>query len=211
MNRALWDQRYAGPELAYGAEPNDFLREMAPRIPPAGPVLGLGEGQGRNAVYLAGLGHVVTAVDQSPVGLQHAQRLAADRGVGLTTLAADLADANFETVPWKGPWSGIISIFCHLPSALRRSLYPRCAAALAPGGVFILEGYTPRQLEFGTGGPKDADMLDTLAELKDLLPGLDLEIGREVVREIREGALHHGLGAVVQVVARKPLGFPSRS
>lgn len=210
MSRALWDRRYAEPELAYGAEPNDFLREMAPRIPP-GPVLGLGEGQGRNAVYLAGLGHAVTAVDQSSVGLQRAQALAADRGTSLTTLAADLADADFEIAPWKGPWSGIISIFCHLPSALRRDLYPRCAAALAPGGIFILEGYTPRQLEFGTGGPKDPDMLDTLAELGDLLPGLDLEIGRELVREIREGALHHGQGAVVQVVARKPTGFPSHS
>ncbi|HEY3270853.1 MAG TPA: class I SAM-dependent methyltransferase [Geothrix sp.] len=199
MSRALWDQRYAEPDLTYGSEPNDFLREMAPRIP-AGPVLGLGEGQGRNAVYLAGLGHAVTAVDLSPVGLARAQELAASRGVALTTLAADLVDFDFGLTPW----SGIISIFCHLPSTLRRSLYPRCAGALAPGGVFLLEAYTPRQLEYGTGGPKDPDMLDTLAELKDLLLGLDLEIGREVVREIREGALHHGLGSVVQVVARKP-------
>lgn len=210
MSRELWNQRYSEPELTYGADPNDFLREMAPRIP-SGPVLGLGEGQGRNAVYLASLGHAVTAVDQSMVGLQRAQALAADRGVVLTTLAADLADADFGTALWQGPWSGIISIFCHLPSALRRTLYPRCAEALAPGGVFILEAYTPRQLDYGTGGPKDPDMLDTLDELKGLLPGLDLEVGREVVREIREGALHHGPGSVVQVVARRPSGFTSGS
>lgn len=210
MSQSFWDQRYAEPDLTYGSEPNDFLREMAPRIPP-GPVLGLGEGQGRNAVYLAGLGHAVTAVDLSAVGLARAQELAASRGVALTTLAADLANADFGAAPWNGPWSGIISIFCHLPSALRQSLYSRCAGALAPGGVFILEAYTPRQLEYGTGGPKDPDMLDTLVELKGLLPGLDLEVGREVVREIREGALHHGLGSVVQVVARKPSGFTSRS
>ncbi|HEY3399969.1 MAG TPA: class I SAM-dependent methyltransferase [Geothrix sp.] len=199
MGREFWDERYGGAELTYGSEPNDFLREMAPRIPP-GPVLGLGEGQGRNAVHLATLGHAVTAVDQSPVGLARARELAASRGVALTTVVADLAD--FDLGPT--PWSGIISIFCHLPSALRRSLYPRCAEALVPGGVLILEAYTPNQLEYGTGGPKELDLLSTLAEMTDLLPGLDLEIGRELVREIREGSHHHGLGSVVQVVARKP-------
>lgn len=205
MERTFWDQRYAEPDLTYGSEPNDFLREMAPRIPP-GPVLGLGEGQGRNAVHLATLGHPVTAVDQSTVGLARAQALATSRGVALTTVAADLADFDFGPVPW----SGIISIFCHLPSALRRRLYPRCAEALAPGGVLILEAYTPRQLDYGTGGPKEPDLLGTLAETVELLPGLDLEIHQELVREIHEGAYHHGLGAVLQVVARKPAEFRSQ-
>lgn len=199
MGREFWDARYSEAELTYGSEPNDFLREMAPRIPP-GPVLGLGEGQGRNAVHLAALGHAVTAVDLSPVGLARARDLAHSRGVSLSTVVADLADFDLGPVPW----SGIISIFCHLPSALRRDLYPRCAAALAPGGVFILEGYTPRQLEYGTGGPKEPDLLDTLDELRGLLPGLELEVGRELLRDIREGAHHQGLGAVVQVVARRP-------
>jgi SAM-dependent methyltransferase len=204
MGREFWDERYGEAELTYGSEPNDFLRDMAPRIPP-GPVLGLGEGQGRNAVHLATLGHAVTAVDLSPVGLARAQELAASRRVTLTTVVADLAEFDLGATAW----CGIISIFCHLPSALRRTLYPRCAAALAPGGVLILEAYTPRQLEYGTGGPKEPDLLNTLAELRDLLPGLEVEIGRELVREIREGAHHHGLGAVVQVMARKPSGSTS--
>jgi len=201
MGREFWDARYGEAGLTYGAEPNDFLRDMAPRIPP-GPVLGLGEGQGRNVVHLATLGHPVTAVDQSPVGLARARELAASRGVTVITVAANLAE--FDLGPTA--WSGIISIFCHLPPALRQSLYPRCAAALAPGGVLILEAYTPDQLEYGTGGPREPDLLSTLVELSGLLPGLELEIGREVVREIREGAHHQGLGAVVQVVARKPSG-----
>ena len=199
MSAGFWDERYAEPEFTYGTEPNDFLREMAPRIP-AGSVLGLGEGQGRNAVFLAGQGHAVTAVDQSAVGLARARELAASHGVALSTVVADLADFD----PGPGPWSGIISIFCHVPSALRRRLYPRCAEALAPGGVLILESYTPDQLAHGTGGPKEPDLLTTLAELRELLRGLDLEVAREAVREIQEGPYHHGPGAVVQVVARKP-------
>ncbi len=199
MSHPLWDARYAAPDFTYGTEPNDFLRQMAPHIPP-GPVLGLGEGQGRNAVHLAGLGHEVTAVDQSEVGLARAQALAASRGVSIHTVAADLADFD----PGPGPWSGIISIFCHVPSALRRRLYPRCAETLAPGGVLILESYTPDQPAYGTGGPKEPDLLSTLPELAGLLPGLDLEVGRECVREIHEGAYHHGPGAVVQILARKP-------
>jgi SAM-dependent methyltransferase len=202
MGAGFWDERYAEPALTYGAEPNDFLREMAPRLP-GGPVLGLGEGQGRNAVFLAGLGHAVTAVDQSEVGLARARELAASRGVAIATVTADLADFD----PGPGPWSGIISIFCHVPSSIRCQLYPRCAEVLAPGGALILESYTPDQPAFGTGGPKEADLLCTLAELRDLLPGLVLEVGREIVREIHEGAYHHGPGAVVQVVARKP-AFP---
>jgi SAM-dependent methyltransferase len=199
MNRQIWDARYAEPELTYGAEPNDFLREMAPRLPP-GPVLGLGEGQGRNAVHLAGLGHSVTAVDQSAVGLARARELAASRGISIHTVTADLADYD----PGPGPWSGIISIFCHVPSSIRRRLYPRCAETLAPGGVLILEAYTPDQIAYGTGGPKEPDLLCTLAELEGLLPGLVFEVGRECVREILEGPLHHGSGAVVQILARKP-------
>ena len=200
MSAGFWDERYAEPEFTYGTEPNDFLREMAPRIP-SGPVLGLGEGQGRNAVFLAGLGHPVTAVDQSPVGLARARNLAATRGVTLTTVVADLAAFD----PGPGPWSGIFSIFCHVPSSIRRRLYPRCAEILAPGGVLLIESYTPDQPAHGTGGPKESDLLCTLAELRELLPGLDLEIGRETVREVHEGPYHHGPGAVVQVVARKPV------
>ena len=200
MSDSFWDERYAQPEWAYGTEPNDFLREMAGEIP-AGPVLSLGEGQGRNAVHLAALGHAVTAVDRSPVGLARARELAGSRRVPITTLEADLE--HFD--PGPGPWSAIISIFCHIPSRLQARLYPRLAEVLAPGGVLILEAYTPRQLGFSTGGPREPDLLCSLEGLRPLLRGLILEVGREVDREVREGAHHQGLSAVVQVRARRPL------
>lgn len=193
-----FDARYAEPELAYGAEPNEFLASVAATIPP-GPVLCLAEGQGRNAVFLAGLGHAVTAVDRSTVGLARAAALAAERGVALTTRAADLAEFTIE----PGAWSGIVSIFGHLPQPLRSRVHRSAAAGLRPGGVFVLEAYRPAQLGFGTGGPKDVSMLPTLEELRADLAGLDFVIGRELERDVVEGRFHTGRAAVVQVVARR--------
>ena len=194
-----WDARYAEPEFVYGKEPNDFLVSVADRIPP-GPVLCLAEGQGRNAVYLATLGHEVTAVDRSAVGLARARELAQERGVRLTTIEADLA--QYAIAP--GAWAGVVAIFMHLPKPLRSRVYRGAAAGLRPGGALVIEAYRPEQIAFGTGGPKDAALLPDLAELTVELSGLTMEVGREVERDIAEGSHHLGRSAVVQVLARRP-------
>lgn len=195
----MWDERYDTHEYVYGTEPNDFLASVADRIP-AGRVLSIGEGEGRNAVFLASLGYEVTAVDTSAVGLHKVERLARERGLPVTTVHADLADFAIE----PDAWDGIVSIFCHLPRALRLDVHRRVSQGLAPGGVFVVEAYTPRQLEFGTGGPKDPEMLVRLADLREDLPGLSFELAREVDRPVAEGRFHDGMSAVVQVVARRP-------
>ena len=194
-----WDQRYSEPGYAYGTEPNAFLTEVADRLPP-GRALSLAEGEGRNGVFLAERGFEVTGVDSSAVGLAKAQALAAERGVSLTTVPADLA--HYTIAP--GDWDLIVSIFCHLPAVLRRRLYAQAVAGLKPGGTLVLEAYTPRQLEFATGGPKDAALLVTLEELRRELAGLHFDIARETVRDVREGRCHTGRGAVVQILARRP-------
>ena len=198
---SFWDQRYTEDGFAYGEQPNDFLREQVTRIPP-GPVLCLAEGEGRNAVFLASRGFQVHAMDLSPVGLAKAQALAAERGVTITTEAGDLATYDLGT----GCWSGIIAIWAHLPPALRRDVNRRVTLALKPGGVFLLEAYTPRQLEMpGVGGPSGdgASMLMKLAALRDELQGLTFEIGQELDRDVHEGRYHQGQSAVVQVLARR--------
>jgi SAM-dependent methyltransferase len=198
MPSQFWDDRYRTDGYAYGREPNDFLRAEAHRIP-QGRVLCLAEGQGRNAVYLAGLGHTVTAVDFSAEGLRKAAELAREQNVVVTTVQADLA--TYE--PELEAFSGIVAIFAHLPAAVRTKVHGWVARALRPGGVFILEAYTPDQIPLGTGGPRDPAMLMTLAGLKAELAPLAIDVGREVRREIREGALHGGPSATVQVVAVK--------
>jgi len=194
----MWDERFSEPGFAYGTEPNGFLASIADRIP-MGRVLSLAEGEGRNAVFLAGLGYEVTAVDASKVGLAKAERLAAERDVTIATVNADLA--AFEIEP--GAWQGIVSIFCHLPPVIRAALHERCLRGLAPGGVFVLEGFTPRQLKLATGGPKSIELLMELPTLRQELPGLRFEIAREIERPAAEGKYHRGAVAVVQVLATK--------
>ena len=191
----MWDDRYSQSDYIYGTEPNDFLRTAASQIP-NGPVLSLGEGEGRNAVYLAELGHEVVAVDQSRVGLAKAKRLAAARGTQVETICGDLS--HYQIQP--GFWSGIVSIFCHLPSHVRKNLYASVDKGLRPGGVFVLEAYTPQQLGRGTGGPQDPDMLVSLSELTEGLAGLRFIHACEIDREVREGSYHTGSAWVVQVI-----------
>ena len=196
MSSHFWDERFRADEYAYGREPNAFLLEQAGRLP-RGRVLCLAEGEGRNAVFLAGLGHEVTAVDFSAEGLRKTERLARERGVKITTVHADLAAYDLELECF----TGVVAIFAHLLPLIRQRLHAQVARALVPGGVFILEAYRPEQLAFDTGGPRDPSLLMTFDDLKRELFPLTIEIGREVERDIREGAYHSGLSATVQVLA----------
>lgn len=195
--REFWNHRYALPGWAYGTEPNDFVREVAPLL--EGPVLCLGEGEGRNAVFLAQRGLEVTALDLSPKALEKAQGLARERGVRLTTLEADLADFALG----EAKWGAIVSIWCHLPPWLRSRVHRDVARALRPGGRFVLEAYTPAQLQFDTGGPKSLELLFPPDEVKAELAGLTLERFDAKEREVQEGEWHRGRSAVLQVLARR--------
>lgn len=196
----MWDERYNTEEYVYGTQPNDFLAARFGAIP-KGDVLCLGEGEGRNAVFLAEKGYKVTAVDQSAVGLEKARRLAQSRAVSIDCVQADLTDFDLG----ENQWDGIVSIFCHLPSPLRRRLHQRIPIALKPNGVFMLEAYTPRQLEFGTGGPPTADLLISADDLRSELHGLNFQHLMETERDVVEGQLHTGRASVVQAIASKAL------
>ena len=198
MNAAFWNNRYATTQYIFGEEPNAFLAEMAAHIP-AGPVLCLAEGEGRNAVHLAALGHCVTAVDQSDAGLAKAQRLATMRSVKIETVVSDLE--SFQIQP--AAWAGIVAIFAHLPPTLRRKIHAAAVEGLRPGGVFILEAYTPAQLMFATGGPKAPELLMNLVSLREELAGLNFLKAQEIERDVIEGDAHTGRAAVVQILGRR--------
>lgn len=196
----MWDERYSSDEYAYGTDPNDFLVSVVDRLS-RGRVLCLGEGEGRNAVWLAQRGFDITAVDASRVGLDKALRLAEECGVEVCVVHADLADYAIK----PDAWESIVSIFCHLPPALRRRVHANVVSGLKPGGTFLLEAYTPAQLRLGTGGPPRLEMMMDLESLRGELAGLEFIHARELERPVREGAYHDGQGAVVQLLGIKPL------
>ncbi|WP_192457757.1 class I SAM-dependent methyltransferase [Musicola keenii] len=198
MNK--WDERYRNTEYVYGLQPNAFLVEQAARFLPPNRlrVLSLGEGEGRNATYLAELGHDVHAVDGSAVGLDKASQLAASRSVKITTQVCDLA-----TYQLNGTYDLIIMIFCHLPSTLRANIHQQIFAGLNPGGWLIYQAYSPNQLRYGTGGPGDVDMLVSLNELTDSFSPMHVLHACTHEREIKEGILHTGMADVTEFVARK--------
>ncbi len=194
----MWDDIFRNEEYAYGTAPNDFLVEVVNKIP-KGRVLCLAEGEGRNAVYLAEQGYEVVAVDFSVEGLKKARKLANDHNVHIITQVEDLT--NYEIT--ANYWDGIVSIYCHLPPVSRKVLHKNVVKGLKVNGVFVLEGYTPAQLAFNTGGPPEKELLMSLIETTEELEGLHVEYGVEIERNIIEGKKHTGKGSVLQIVARK--------
>lgn len=194
----FWNGRFGDDDYAYGTAPNDFLVE-ALSDENIGRAFSLGEGEGRNAVWLAEHGGDVASIDASDRGVAKTLALADMRGVHVAAQQGFFEDLRLA----EGRYDTIISIYAHTEPDLRRRLHRQVVEALAPGGVFIVEAYSPRQLAHGTGGPRDERLLVTVDDLRDELIELDFEILQEVERDVVEGTLHTGHAAVVQCKARK--------
>ena len=203
MNPAqtLWNNRFAAPGYLFGTEPNAFLAAQAHRLRPGQRVLAVADGEGRNGTFLAKRGLDVLSVDFSDVALAKARALAADAKVALRTGIVDLA-----TWDWEGaPWDVVVAIFIQFADpALRTRLFQRMQDSLAPGGLLLLAGYTPRQLEYKTGGPPQAEHLYTEAMLREAFAGLEILHLQEHDAEIDEGPGHRGMSALIDMVARRP-------
>ena len=195
----FWDDRYRGEEFVYGKTPNTFLRERCGAIVAGGKVLCVGAGEGRNAVFLASLGYHVVAVDGSAEGGRKTRALAAEQEVTVETITADLATFDIESEAFDG----IVSIFCHLPPTVRKTLHHNVVGGLTAGGALVMEAYTPAQLQLDTGGPQVAAMLYALDTLREDLNGLSFEHAQELERNVVEGRFHTGRAAVVQLIGRK--------
>jgi 2-polyprenyl-3-methyl-5-hydroxy-6-metoxy-1,4-benzoquinol methylase len=197
---AHWDERYAVAYHIYGTTANSYLRSQLHRFSPGARVLAAADGEGRNGVWLAEQGLVVTSVDQSAVALRKAARLAQARGVAVELVCADLAAG-----PLAGaPYDVIVSIFAHFPSAIRQRIHRAFVAALRPGGLVILEAFHPRQLGRPSGGPQTADMLYDVDLVRDDFAELEVVELLEGIAQFDEGPKHQGEGYVVRFIGRKP-------
>jgi len=196
--KEFWNERYTETAYAYGQEANDFLK--AQQIGSDLKVLCLAEGEGRNGVYLAGLGNDVTCIDYSEEGLKKTSQLAAQNEVEVSCICADLGEMNLV----ENSWDVIVAIFAHFPTPVKSHIWPQIFTALKPGGKLIMEVYDQEQLCFGTGGPQHPDLLYSTEELQALIGQAFKEIKIEkVYREVNEGTYHNGASATIQLRAVK--------
>lgn len=197
----VWDERYSASEFIFGTEPNAYLAAQGHRFKPGQRALAVADGEGRNSVWLAGLGLEVDAFDISSVAAGKARALAQDAGVHVNYRVAD-CDAWDWT---EGAYDLVVAIFIQFAGpALRSRLFARMARALKPGGLLIVQGYTPAQLELKTGGPGVLENLYTEELLRTEFAALqivDLEAYQAV---LHEGTRHAGPSALVGMVARQP-------
>ena len=165
-----WETRYRVPEYIFGEEPNYFLASCRKLLPKSGRVLAVADGEARNGVWLAEQGLEVLSIDFSPSAQQKAAALAQKRGIRITIQNADVHT-------WRYPESAfdvVCEIFTQFSSPAQRALkWDGMKRALKPGGLLILQGYTPKQLEYGTGGPKELENLYTRQLLEDNFGFLD--------------------------------------
>lgn len=196
-----WDDRYRQDDYVFGTEPNKFLASQADRLKPGMCALAVADGEGRNGVWLTERGLDVLSVDSSQVGLDKAARLAAKRGVDLKTLHVDLT-----TWDWSGgPFDVIVAIFIQFANPdFRTKLFTEMIEHLAPGGLLLLQGYRPKQLEYRTGGPPIAENLYTAELLREAFGALEILSLEEYDAPITEGRGHNGMSALIDLVARKP-------
>ncbi|MCA1926361.1 MAG: methyltransferase domain-containing protein [Thiobacillus sp.] len=201
MSFEFWNTRYATEAYVFGTAPNAFLASQAQRLKPGQRALAVADGEGRNGVWLAQQGLRVHAIDFSPVALAKAARLAAGRGVQVEFEQADL-------LHWRWPdaaYDVIVAIFIQFsPPPERDRIIEGIRRSLRPGGTLILQGYTPKQIEFGTGGPSNPANLYTRADLERWFGDWDMQHLADYEAHISEGAQHHGQSALIDLVAIKP-------
>ena len=182
MEQDAWDQRYAGPDLVWGAGPNMFVVEQITGMRP-GRAIDLATGEGRNAIWLASQGWQVTGVDFSPVGLARAASLAADRGVEVEWVAADLR----EYQPEPGRYDLVLIAYLQLPAERFAAVLKRAAAAVAPGGTLLVVSHDKDNLTRGVGGPQDQAMLHTADQITASLPELTVTFAGQRTRPVTTG------------------------
>lgn len=201
MTAEFWNQRYDHPNFLFGYRPNDFLKASAQMLRAGSSVLCVGDGEGRNAVWLAGRGHRVTSIDFSEVAQNKARELAAQKHVEVDFVLQDLADWA-EAPDGQQRWDAVVWIFCHLLPDLRRAVTDALTRRTNIEAMLIYEAYTPAQPGLGTGGPKDRELLMSRDDVLTDWPQWNLDV-RLVERRIFEGMGHQGLSSVVQALGKR--------
>ena len=205
---SIWSKRYsdAGKEYLFGTEPNRFLASHVALLQNGGSAISIADGEGRNSVWLAGLGLKVTGVEISAVAIEKARHLAAVRKAEVEFIQADMLTPGFPPNDQQGAFDWVIGIFIQFVGPQGRDRQFEVMKQLTrPGGYILLQGYTPKQLEYGTGGPSAIENLYTEDMLRSAFADWDIEELVEYEETIAEGTGHVGRSALIGLVARKPI------
>ncbi len=197
----MWEDRYKTDSYLFGTEPAAFLTQRADWFVPGTSVLSVAEGEGRNAVWLAEQGLTVTGLEYAPSAVEKASKLAKARDVSPEFVQSDV-------FAWDWPEAAfdiVMGIFIQFVGPdERQELFDLMVRAVKPGGLIVLHGYTPKQLDYRTGGPGKLENLYTEDVLRSELPGLTVELCETYDAELTEGAAHAGRSALIDFIARKP-------
>lgn len=195
-----WEGRFSTPEYIFGEEPNGFLASCQELLPKTGRVLAVADGEGRNGVWLAEQGLDVVSLDFAPTAQKKVIALAEQRGVEVKIIQGDVHEWNYPAAAFDV----VVEIFTQFSSAEQRAKkWAGMRKALKSGGLIILQGYTPDQLKFGTGGPKKLENLYTRQMIEEEFSGFSEMDFQELELEMSEGTAHGGMSAVINFTARK--------
>jgi phosphoribosyl-ATP pyrophosphohydrolase len=193
----FWNERYARKEYIYGRVPNEFFKNFIDKHEPMGSLLLPAEGEGRNAVYAAIKGWQVWATDFSEEARKKAVAWAQHNNV---EIAYEVADLNFWDTEFN--FDAIALIYMHLPPELRTRVHKKLIGKLKPGGVIILEAFSKKQTEYGSGGPSDTQLLYSTDILRDDFAGLKIDYIQERLVDLDEGFFHSGEASVIRMIAK---------
>ena len=203
----IWSKRYqdAGDDFLFGTQPNRFLAHRQELLENGRSALSVADGEGRNSVWLAEQGLAVTAIEISPVAVEKARRLAAGRQANVTFLLADMLAPDWPPAEMHGAFDWVFGIFIQFVGPeLRRRQFEVMQQLTAPGGRILLQGYTPKQLKYATGGPSAVENLYSAELLRSAFADWAIEELIEYEDEISEGSGHQGRSALIGMIARKP-------
>lgn len=196
-----WDGRFGGPDFLFGTAPNAYLASHRALLAAGGSALAVADGEGRNSVWLAQQGLMVDAFDISPVGVAKAERLARLAGVSVNLHVRDCDSWDWQS----DAYDVVAAIFVQFAGPeMRRRLFAGMISTLKPGGYLIVQGYTPEQLDYKTGGPGLLDHLYTGDMMRAEFAALEIIELREYDSVLAEGTQHVGRSALLGMVARKP-------
>jgi 2-polyprenyl-3-methyl-5-hydroxy-6-metoxy-1,4-benzoquinol methylase len=198
-----WNDRYANSEFAYGEQPNNYLREQLEKLN-KGKILFPAEGEGRNAVFAAKLGWIVSAFDISSEGQKKALQLAERNKVTIDYQIGDLETLNFR----EGEFDLIALIYAHFPADIKSYYHRTLDKYLRKGGLILFEAFSKKHIGYiaknkTMGGPKDVESLFSVEEIRIDFKNYDVVELEETEVILNEGLYHNGQGSVIRFVGRK--------